>query len=146
MEKLLSIFEGDSIGSFYKAEIAHINDFLNMSADEVLFRGGRDWKELEITDETGNISFTEAETANGTIAQYSGGFGFHGPIQSISKVMRPYVGRKSVLRLTSLTDEVFILGDQFNPVTISSSADTGTRYINRPQINYSFSLDMPLEG
>src|SRR5690606_2292354 len=107
MEKLYSIYENDSIGSFYKAEIAHKDDFLNISENEILFRENKGWQEIEITDETGLISFTEQEDENGVYLRCSGSFGLHGPILAISKIMRPYLGRKSVLKLTSLTNEEY---------------------------------------
>lgn len=144
MEKLISIFEGDSIGSILSLQIAHKNDFLNFNESEILFRENRDWKDLEFTDETGEFSFNENENEHGELSTCSGVFGFHGPIQSIAKVMRPYLGRKSVLKITSLTKETFIIGHPENPVLIGSTGGTGKKYIDRPIVEYRFAVDVPI--
>lgn len=143
MEKIHTIHEGDSIGSFWKAEIAHKDDFLNFSDTEILFRDNKGWKEIDITDESGIISFSELENENGNIIKYQGSFGLHDPILEISKKMKAFIGRKSVVRLTSHNNEVYVLGDPFNPVFISSDGSTGRKYTDRSQIDYSFSVDMP---
>lgn len=143
MEKLHKIHEGSSIGSFFKLEIAHKNDFLNFNIQEILFRENRNWKEIEITDETGMLSFSQLDSEHGELVRFQGEFSLHGPIKSISEKIRPYIGRKSVLRITTLNREVFVLGDPNNPVLITSSGDTGKRYVDRSQMDYSFSVDQP---
>lgn len=143
MGKLHTIYEGSLIGSILKVDIAHKNDFLNFNDQEILFRQNRDWKEIEITDETGMLSFSELDTEHGELVRFQGEFALHGPIKIISVKIRPYIGRKSVLRITTLNKEVFILGDPNNPVLITSTGDTGKRYIDRSQMDYSFSVDQP---
>src|SRR5690606_6934356 len=144
MEKLLSIHEGDSIGSILSLQIALKDDFLNFNESEILFRNGRDWKTIEFTDETGELRFSEIENDNGLIVAYQGTFALHGPIKEISKIMRPYLGRKSVLKIESFNKEIYIVGDPDNPVFITSIANTGAKVIERSQIAYSFSADTPL--
>lgn len=141
MEKLHNIYEGSLIGSIFKVFIAHKNDFLNFNDREILFRQDRDWKEIEITDETGMLSFKEVDTEHGELVTFNGEFSLHGPIKLISEKMRPYIGLKSVLKIITLNKEEFILGDPSNPVSLTSSGESGKLYIDRSQIDYSFSVN-----
>lgn len=139
MESINTFHEGDNIGTLAVVEIAHQEDFLNF--DPPLFREGRDWKQIEFLDESGSLSVSHDEDDNGIVFGYSGKFSIKRPTDEEENAMLPYIGQKSIMRLTDHNGRVRIIGLQDCPVTIKMSGSTGTKYTGAPSNDYSFAVD-----
>uniref|UniRef100_F4C2E2 Uncharacterized protein n=1 Tax=Sphingobacterium sp. (strain 21) TaxID=743722 RepID=F4C2E2_SPHS2 len=144
MESINTFFEGDNIGSLAVIEIAHINDFLNFNPP--LFREGRDWKQIEFLPESGQLSPTYEEDDNGNVYSYKGSFSIKRPSIEEESAMLPFIGKKSVLRLTDMNMRVRIIGLPDCPVAVKMTGTTGNKYTSAPSNDYSFAVDQPVKA
>lgn len=141
MGKLYDLYEGDNIGGIAHIEIAHVTDFLGFNP--IVFKPTKDFQELPFLPGTGMLKDEENETKNGAQYSYAGLFSIQRPANSIENILRPYIGMKSVLRITDLNGRTQIIGSPACPVELTRETDRGRRASDQAKMEFRFSVTQP---
>lgn len=140
----MEIFEGNNIGSLKKVEII-LRDYIQ-SLNPLVLKAGKSFTEIPLTPQKNLLSEESEETDNGTVFKYAGKFYVHRIRKSIKDEMRIFLGKRTVMRLTDMNDEVSIIGYPGNEVTLTTKATTGESFTSQNGIEYNFSVDMPFQA
>ena len=135
---LVSIFEGDNIGSISNIEIAHHTDFERWHPAK--FHSGNNWQNIEITGEMAELKRKTKDDPNGIIYTYSGFFDIQSIRDEVEINLMPFIGRKSILRITDNNGRVYVIGQPKNPVLLEEESTTGKLYKNKNGYLFSFSV------
>lgn len=136
----MNYYEGDNIGSVLSIDIAFIFDFL--SVNPISFKPGRSWLKIPFKEGTGEFTISEEDSDNGVIYSCSGGFYLNRMRGEMDTFMRQYIGSISILRVTDMNGEIYILGDMDAGVTISASGGTGQNFTSENGKAYSYRIDL----
>jgi hypothetical protein len=137
-------FEGNNIGSLLKVEICLVNQINGYNP--VTFTAGNNWFDIPFDNENAELSISSQDTVNGMVYRYNGSFFLHRLRQEFKEKLSPYLGKRSILRITDMNNEVYILGHPGNPVRLDNSGGTGRRFSSQNGMMYSFSSDMAFEA
>ncbi|MFN8406979.1 MAG: hypothetical protein U0X71_05805 [Sphingobacteriaceae bacterium] len=134
--RLVTVFEGDNIGSVARLEIAYHTDF--ESWDPATFKSGKSWQSIEITGETAELKRKAKDDPNGIVYTYSGFFDVHAIRDEVELNLMPYVGKRAVLRLTDSNGRVYIIGKPQNPIALEEESTTGKLFKNKNGYQFNF--------
>lgn len=129
-------FEGNNIGSIAKLEIAFHTDF--SSFNPAVLQNGKQWFNILFKEESGFLKINVEETENGLVYSYSGAFFIHRIRPEVVNEVNPYLGQLTVMRITDINGEVYIIGAPGVPVTLTLDAQTGEKYTAENGSNYTF--------
>ena len=134
--RLVTVFEGDNIGSIARLEIAYHTDF--ESWDPATFKSGKSWQSIEIGGKTAELRRKTKDDPNGIIYIYSGFFDVHMIRDEVELNLMPYVGKRTVLRITDSNGRVYIIGNIHNPVTLEEESTTGKLFKDKNGYQFNF--------
>lgn len=140
----MEIFEGNNIGSLKKVEIVLSADVESLYP--LTLKSGKTFTQIPLTPQKNQLSIKTEETDNGTVFAYTGKFYVHNIRQTVNQAMQPFLGKRSVMRLTDMNSQVYILGYPGNGVTLTKTASTGENYTSQNGTEFNFSVDMPFEA
>ena len=140
----MEFFEGNNIGSLKKVEIILRDDI--QSLNPLVLKPGKTFTDIPLTSQKNSLSEKTEETENGTVFSYSGKFFVHRIRQEVKEAMRVFLGKRTVMRVTDMNDEVSILGYPGNEVILTLTANTGENYSSQNGTEYNFSVDMSFQA
>ena len=132
-------YEGDNIGGLAKIRIAFHTDFESFNPE--VFKAGKDWLDIPFKEESGQLQPSADDSDNGIVYNYSGKFFIHRLRPEIENELNTYLGQVSVIEITDLNDEVYIIGAPGMPVTLQLGGDTGAKYTSENGAGYQFDID-----
>lgn len=135
----MNYYEGDNIGGIAKIRIAFHHDF--ESFNPAVLKVGKEWLEIPFDEEKANLQLGTDEPDNGTVFGFNGKFSLHRLRPEVNDALRKFLGQFSVLEITDMNAEVYIIGAPGVPVTLKLSGTTGTNYTNENGATYSFETE-----
>lgn len=141
---LFQEFIGDIIGSIYKMEAAHHTDLTGFAPVE--FLAGKGWQQIPFAEENGELRLAVQETDNGLVYAYSGTVAIQRLRPEVQLALLPYLGQGSVLRITDMNDQVYIIGAPGLPVNLQLDGSTGQQFTGRNGYTLSFSISQNFEA
>ncbi|GGH28329.1 hypothetical protein FAZ19_19750 [Sphingobacterium alkalisoli] len=138
MGKLFEMYEGDNVGGIATLQIAHVTDF--KSFNPVVFHPGKAWREIELYPDSGLMKSDVQHGDNGTSYSYAGSFKIHHQNKKIENILDKYIGPVSVMRVTDMNRYAQVIGSPLEPVTLSRSADTGSKPTDLNHNQFSFTV------
>ena len=138
MGKLNILHEGDNIGGILRVQIAMISDFESFAP--VRFKPGKHWKEIDIYPESGLLKSDVQHSDNGRYYTYAGSFRIHHPNRKDESAIDPFIGPLSIMRITDHNKYVQVIGTPDEPVTLSRSADTGSKVTDLAHNAFAFTV------
>lgn len=138
MGKLFEFYEGDNVGGIATLQIAHITDFAGFAP--IQFKSGKGWKEIELYPDSGLLKSDVQHGDQGTSYNYAGSFKIHHQNRKTEKILDKYIGPVSIFRITDLNRYTQVIGSPSEPVTLSRSADSGSKTTDLNHNQFSFSV------
>jgi len=138
----MNAHEGDNIGGVAKIEIIHA--WVPTGFNPVVLPAESDWENIPFKEETANLKIDGSDSENGQLFGYSGGFLLPRMRPEIENAVNKYLGKTSILRITDMNDEIYIIGSPHHPVELKLSGSTGSNYPNENWAGYSYQIEQPM--
>lgn len=137
-------FEGNNIGGLLSIEICLHK--IPTGYNPVTFPSGHNWLNIPFNTETGELNPDAKDSENGNIHSYAGRFFLHRLRPEFKEQLNIFLGKRSILRLTDMNGETYIIGSPDCPALLELNSGTGRKFASTNGAEYIFKCEMPFEA
>jgi hypothetical protein len=120
---MIKLNEEINIGSIQKLELVMHNQLSDYAP--VVLNAGVAWLEIELLPDNASLLLTAEDTENGMLFTYRVNAAHTVLRDEVEDLLNPFLGQRSIVRVTDMNDRVYILGMPGTPCAFTYNGNTG---------------------